>query len=253
MIEVEKKMSLSKKIVIWAIAGLMALSVVIVFVNIIMSNNSASKLSDEVAEAQGEMETILKARDEELGEQAKTLSEKYAKSFAEYKKLVGKFDSVSALKIEDIKKGDGQAISEGVQYSAYYIGFLSDGTVFDSSFKDFEGEITDDLSEVLSLPISSTGGGAGMIEGWTKGVENMQIGGVRKITVPSAMAYGDTAQNNIPAGSTLTFIVMVIPKIDNIAYDGQLVELCKKAYSSYAAQYGEDYIVQVCQEEYGNK
>lgn len=252
MIEVEKKTSLGKRIAIWAIAGLMVISVVVVFANIIIASKNAEVDKQAVADAQAEMDSLLEERNEKLREQAKGLSAQYAAEFASYRNLVGGFGEIGELATEDLKVGDGETISTSVKYSAYYIGFLNDGKIFDSSFNDFSAELSDDLSSVLTLPLSGTGGSNGTIEGWKNGVEGMKIGGVRKISIPSSMGYGEYAQNDVPANSDLTFIVMMIPRIETPPFDERLPELCVTASSDYIEQYGGDTVRQVCTEEYGN-
>ena len=253
MIEVEKRTSLGKRIAIWVIAGLMTASVVVVFANIILSGQNAETERQGVAEAEAEMERLLEERDELVAAQAQELSEKYARDFYGFKQYVGEFGPVEELRREDLRHGDGEIIADGVRFSAYYIGFLSDGTVFDSSFVDFDAGLDEeDLAGVLTLPLSGTLGSGGFIEGFLGGIEGMRVGGVRKISIPSELGYGGEALNMIPADSDLTFIVMMVPRIDAIPFDDRLVDLCIVAYSVYAEQYGEEYIEMVCIQEFGN-
>lgn len=96
------------------------------------------------------------------------------------------------LKIEDIKVGEGTAVKSGDTIRIHYIGTLTNGTKFDSSYDrgtSFETQI----------------GVGQVIEGWDKGVVGMKPGGKRKLTIPADMAYGATAKPNIPANSTLIF------------------------------------------------
>ena len=63
----------------------------------------------------------------------------------------------------------------------------------------------------LSAPFSP----ASAIAGWQRGVVGMKIGGVRELTIPADLAYGDTARGeDIPANSPLKFIIVAVPKSD---------------------------------------
>ena len=47
-----------------------------------------------------------------------------------------------------------------------------------------------------------------MIEGWNLGVEGMKLGGIREITVPGNLAYGDSMEICGGKNKPLKFIVM---------------------------------------------
>ncbi len=97
--------------------------------------------------------------------------------------------------VEEIKIGTGYELKTGSAFVAHYHGMLkSDGSVFESSFA---------TGEPLVYPI------ADMIDGWKKGLPGMKVGGVRKVTVPAAMGYGERASEKIPANSDLVFIVQL--------------------------------------------
>lgn len=104
--------------------------------------------------------------------------------------------TVDKLKVEDIKVGSGPKAETGNKLSVVYKGTLMDGTPFDSNTKDSPFEFTLGTSEV--------------IPGWDEGLQGMQAGGVRKLTIPASMAYGDQAVGTIPAGSTLVFEVELL-------------------------------------------
>jgi len=102
------------------------------------------------------------------------------------------------LVIEDVTTGTGPAAEAGDTVSVHYTGTLTDGTKFDSS-KD------------RGTPFIFTLGRGNVIEGWEKGIPGMQVGGVRKLTIPSDMAYGNQGVPGvIPGGATLLFEVELL-------------------------------------------
>jgi FKBP-type peptidyl-prolyl cis-trans isomerase len=76
----------------------------------------------------------------------------------------------------------------------------SDGFVFDSAF---------DRGEPIAFPLS------GVIEGWQKGVPGMRVGGVRRLTIPAAMGYGDRgAGADIPPNTDLVFVIQIVDALE---------------------------------------
>ncbi|MEI6053983.1 MAG: FKBP-type peptidyl-prolyl cis-trans isomerase [Candidatus Saccharibacteria bacterium] len=109
---------------------------------------------------------------------------------------------VDKLIVEVIKEGEGEIVSSSDSINSSYFGWLSDGTIFDSSKKIG----VDDSPVTFSL--------AGVISGWTEGLSGVKVGSVVRLTIPSEKAYGQQESGIIPANSPLEFIVE-IHKIDN--------------------------------------
>lgn len=105
--------------------------------------------------------------------------------------------AVTELKIEDIIVGTGAEAVAGKKLSMHYIGTLLDGTKFDSS-RD------------RGTPFEFTLGVGQVIKGWDQGVAGMKVGGKRKLTIPSTLAYGAGAVGSIPPNSTLVFEVELL-------------------------------------------
>jgi peptidylprolyl isomerase/FKBP-type peptidyl-prolyl cis-trans isomerase FkpA len=105
----------------------------------------------------------------------------------------------SKLIIEDEVIGKGDEAKAGTKVTVHYVGTLTDGTEFDASRKHGNQGFTFAL-------------GAGqVIKGWDVGVLGMKVGGKRKLTIPSEMAYGNQAVGSIiPANATLIFEVELL-------------------------------------------
>jgi len=103
----------------------------------------------------------------------------------------------SDLVVEDITVGEGEEAIDGVTVKVHYRGTLTDGTGFDNSYD-------------RGQPIEFTVGAGEMIAGFDKGVKGMKVGGKRKVTIPPELGYGDQAQGQIPANSTLIFEIELV-------------------------------------------
>jgi FKBP-type peptidyl-prolyl cis-trans isomerase len=49
-----------------------------------------------------------------------------------------------------------------------------------------------------------------VISGWTEGIPKFKEGGVGKLFLPSALAYGEQGTNGIPSNSVLVFDIHLI-------------------------------------------
>lgn len=82
------------------------------------------------------------------------------------------------LGIEDVVVGDGDEATKGDRVSVHYVGVsFSTGEEFDASWD-------------RGRPFEFRLGKGQVIAGWDLGVAGMRVGGRRKLTIPSAMAYG---------------------------------------------------------------
>jgi peptidylprolyl isomerase len=46
-----------------------------------------------------------------------------------------------------------------------------------------------------------------VIVGWQKGVPGMKVGGIRRLTIPSALAYGPGGNQSVPPNADLVFVI----------------------------------------------
>ena len=103
----------------------------------------------------------------------------------------------TGLGYRDLIVGTGPTPTTGQRLTVHYIGRLADGTVFDSSFS-------------RGQPFEFTLGVGQVIAGWDEGLATMQVGGWRKLVIPSNLGYGPTGQGNIPPNATLYFDVELL-------------------------------------------
>jgi len=111
------------------------------------------------------------------------------------------------LQTVDLKVGDGQIVPAGATVRVQYTGWLSNGTMFDTSRQAGR----DTLCAILVNTQQTNGDCTPVIPGWNEGVPGMKVGGKRKMIIPPSLAYGDQgAPPTIPANATLTFTVELV-------------------------------------------
>jgi len=98
----------------------------------------------------------------------------------------------------DLVIGTGKETKKGDSVSVNYVGTLSDGTKFDSSYD--RGE-----------PFIFTLGAGEVIKGWDVGILGMHEGGKRRLTIPPDYGYGEEGSGSvIPPNATLVFEVELL-------------------------------------------
>ena len=156
--------------------------------------------NNEQEQLQKEYQELLEQQQKETTE----LSATYFDEFKQYESRPADFDASTvgeSVTFTDVKEGDGETITEGFNsYRAYYMGWNPTGTVFDSSISGESLKAPLDLSQMTLIP------------GWYDGVEGMKIGGVREVTIPAGLAYGETGSGeDIPPNTPIKFLIMAIP------------------------------------------
>jgi FKBP-type peptidyl-prolyl cis-trans isomerase len=116
----------------------------------------------------------------------------------------------SGLIVEDLIIGDGKECKNSLEtVTIHYRGMLEDGYEFDSSYA---------RAQPIVAPLN------GLIQGWQQGVPGMKIGGKRRLTIPSELAYSGMAAVQsgksmvrdaggailIPPGATLIFEIELL-------------------------------------------
>jgi len=93
--------------------------------------------------------------------------------------------------------GTGATAVSGDTVTVNYIGTLTDGTKFDSSYD-------------RGQPYTFRLGAGAVIQGWDMGVPGMKVGGKRRLTIPPSLAYGSQGNGPIPPNATLKFDIDLV-------------------------------------------
>ena len=105
--------------------------------------------------------------------------------------------TADGLQMEDEVVGTGPEVKSGDTVTVNYVGTLTDGTKFDSSYD-------------RNQPFTTQIGVGQVIKGWDEGIVGMKVGGKRKLIIPPSLGYGDQAAGTIPPNSTLIFEVELV-------------------------------------------
>jgi FKBP-type peptidyl-prolyl cis-trans isomerase FkpA len=137
---------------------------------------------------------ILKARESEVATVVTDLAAQYRSG-----KLKDQLTTTeSGLKYMILEQGDGSATQNGQKVTVNYYGTLTDGTMFDNSFKSGQ-------------PFSFNLGQGRVIKGWDEGVALLKGGDQAVFFIPSELGYGKTGSGaRIPGDSELIFYIEVL-------------------------------------------
>jgi len=113
--------------------------------------------------------------------------------------------SPSGLQYEDTVTGSGETARAGQQVTVHYTGWLHDAKAPKSRGRKF------DSSKDRGEPFDFALGDGMVIRGWDEGVQGMQVGGTRVLTIPPELGYGARGAGGvIPPNATLVFEVELI-------------------------------------------
>jgi FKBP-type peptidyl-prolyl cis-trans isomerase FklB len=144
-------------------------------------------------EAQALLNKFFTDLEQQIAREQKAAGEKF---LAENAKRAGVKTTASGLQYEVIEATLGQKPKATDKVRVHYEGTLTDGTVFDSSYKRGE-PITFGLNQV--------------IKGWTEGLQLMSVGSKYKLYIPYELGYGaQGAGGSIPPYATLIFTVELL-------------------------------------------
>ncbi|MDH4473256.1 MAG: FKBP-type peptidyl-prolyl cis-trans isomerase [Fluviicola sp.] len=107
--------------------------------------------------------------------------------------LTTAYKTESGLYVVIDTPGTGSSCTSNSTVKVAYTGYFTNGTIFDES-----------------LPAGIQFGLQSVIKGWQEGIPHFKEGGVGKLLVPSALAYGKNGTSGIPANSVLIFDIHLI-------------------------------------------
>ena len=156
----------------------------------VLAGNTA-KMTD--AEAQQTVNDLLRRQREEQEKVLRAEGERFLKENATKEGVVV---LPSGLQYTVLREGTGRKPKATDSVKCHYEGTLTDGTVFDSSYR---------RGEPATFPLN------GVIAGWTEGVQLMAEGAKYRFFIPYNLAYGERgAGQSIPPFAALVFDVELI-------------------------------------------
>ena len=154
---------------------------------------SGEKTEMTAMQAQGLVQEYLEKKEEEAGRAAREEGEKF---LAENAKKEGVVVLESGLQYTVLTPAVGQKPTAADTVRCHYEGRLTNGTVFDSSYR---------RGEPATFPLR------GVIAGWTEGLQHMAIGAKYRFFIPYNLAYGaQGAGGQIPPYAALVFDVELL-------------------------------------------
>ena len=103
----------------------------------------------------------------------------------------------------DVRLGTGTDAVAGKSLTVNYTGWLYDASKTDAKGIQFE-------TSVGATPFTFTLGANQVIQGWERGIPGMKIGGVRRLVIPSSLAYGASRNGPIPPYASLVFEIELL-------------------------------------------
>ena len=103
----------------------------------------------------------------------------------------------------DVRLGTGTDAVAGKALTVNYTGWLYDASKTDAKGIQFE-------TSVGGTPFTFTLGANQVIQGWERGIPGMKIGGVRRLVIPSSLAYGASRNGPIPPYASLVFEIELL-------------------------------------------
>lgn len=157
-----------------------------------LTDAAAGKPAVDIDAVGPQIEPLAQARRERVTARDRAASLEYLTTAAAQP---GAVKTTSGLVYSEITPGTGSSPTASDFVRVHYRGTLVNGTTFDDSYA---------RNEPTELSLKS------VIPCWTEGVQRMRVGGKSRLVCPSQLAYGENANADIPAGSTLIFEIEVL-------------------------------------------
>lgn len=133
----------------------------------------AGKPKLEDADMNQVLQEVSQRRQAVVGAKNKTDGDAF---LAKNQSLPGVVVTASGLQYQVLRKGSGRRPKATDTVKVDYVGTLTDGTKFDSSY---------DRHQPATFPLN------GVIPGWTEGLQLMNVGSKYRFVIPSAIGYGE--------------------------------------------------------------
>ena len=102
----------------------------------------------------------------------------------------------SGLYLQDLEIGTGPFVRSNGRVWVQYVGWLSDGTVFDGNMGQDPYHFRMGADEVIAA--------------WNEGIVGMRRGGKRRLLVRPELGYGSRGRATVPPGATLLFYIELV-------------------------------------------
>ena len=103
----------------------------------------------------------------------------------------------------DLRIGTGAEAAPGNLLTVNYTGWL-----YDPLKSDLKGLVFETTAN--TEPLIFQLGVQQVIQGWDQGLVGMKVGGIRKLVIPSTLAYGGVRNQPIPPYATLIFEIELL-------------------------------------------
>ena len=232
----ELKTSTRQRVGIIIVALIMLAAVIAGYAAIVVAGNSKSSDSTSSKISEEKLAQYEEEYEDKLAEFQEGTEDDFA-IFSKYMSEVKEFDEDTAnsngVTTKDLVQGTGRELTaDDTDHLAYYVGYCADASVFDSSLDDTDSPTA--FTKALNASL-------GMIDGWNSGVVGMKLGGVRRITIPGELAYGDQMEICGGYNKPLRFLVMAVANEDPLATLASEVDTAylKVQYGYYGIDYAE--------------